>query len=76
MACYGGHDLRSVANFGDNQCLGWRPIQDGKPQPFTWMTYKQVRRHHRIMRVGCCGASPIRLHRDTICSVSEGRVGC
>ena len=32
----------SVSLYGDNQCLGWRPIQDGKPQPYTWMTYKQV----------------------------------
>ena len=37
-----GTVTRSVSKFGDKQCLGWRPIQDGKPQPFTWMTYKEV----------------------------------
>lgn len=61
--------LRSVANFGDNQCLGWRPIQDGKAQPFTWMTYKQVRRRHRIMCVGWCDAPPLELHEDSLHSV-------
>ena len=33
---------RSVRQFGDSECIGWRPVEDGKAQPFEWLTYKQV----------------------------------
>lgn len=32
----------SVKKYPNNKCLGWRPIQDGKAQPYTFHTYKEV----------------------------------
>ena len=33
---------RSVKLFGENRCLGWRPITDGKAGPYEYWTYKQT----------------------------------
>lgn len=32
----------SVKTFGDKQCLGFRPMLDGKAGPYQWWTYKQT----------------------------------
>ena len=32
----------SVAAFGPERCLGWRPIIDGKPQAYEWLTYTET----------------------------------
>ena len=32
----------SVAKYPDNPCLGHRPIKYGEPQPYTWLSYKEV----------------------------------
>ena len=33
---------RSARQFADCKCLGWRPVVDGQPGAYEWMTYKEA----------------------------------
>lgn len=33
----------SVKKHGDQNCLGWREITDGKPGPYKWWTYSETK---------------------------------
>ncbi|KAK9806319.1 hypothetical protein WJX72_010249 [[Myrmecia] bisecta] len=39
----------SVKHHGDRPAVGWRPVEQGKAQDFTWLTYKQV--HGKVVAV-------------------------
>ena len=49
----------SVKTFGDNQCLGFRPMVDGKAGPYQWWTYKQTHGalFHPTARESSCAGS-------------------
>ena len=36
---------RSVKEYGDRPCLGWRPNVKGQAQAFSWLTYSEVADH-------------------------------
>ena len=59
----------SVKKHGDKNCLGWRPISNGKPGPYEYWTYNETRGAELLISMQL--AASLSLHQP--CSQSACR---